>query len=156
MPVLTKRFNKEWSSKMFNFRLTTLPTNTNIAIAKAGDTRSAMMQQLAHKGLMLGVGMEQDTVQLHLVGKLTAANSLLFKTLVKTFIANGYTSFVFDLSSLKHLDSAGVAALVNVRNAALEVNGEISVTNPDSELYRKLVAINFHHLIQIENYSFAA
>ncbi len=141
---------------MFNFRLTTLPTNKEISVAKIEDNRSALMQQLANKGLMLGVGMEEDTVRLHLVGKLTTANSLLFKSLVKTFIANGYTSFVFDLSDLKNLDSAGVAALVNVRNAALEAGGYVSVTNPDSALYRKLVAINFHHLVQIENYSFAA
>lgn len=111
-----------------------------------------LMRRLARQGLMLGLSMERNTVKLHLVGKFKANGSAVFKELLNTFLSQGYTSFVFDLSSLHTLDGAGVAALVWARNQAEAAGGRATVTNPNAPLYRRLVSVNFHHLVPIENF----
>jgi anti-anti-sigma factor len=125
-------------------------------VANKETAKMRVEQQLARKGLMVGVSMEQNRVCLNLVGKLNAGNSLLFKELVKTSISNGYTSMTIDLQGLTSLDSAGVAALVAMNVAATEAGGRLTVTNPNTSLFRKLVMVNFHHLVQIESFGYAA
>lgn len=117
-------------------------------------TRTDLEARLARKGLMIGLSMQQNTVVIHLVGKLNNAGSPIFKELLKTFLSNGYSSFVFDLSGLESLDGAGVAALVWTRNQMLEKGGRASVTNPTKEICSKLLALNFQHLVEIESINY--
>ncbi len=147
---------------MFSFGFTRSKTNflptvasNDFAWQARADSRSDIENRLARKGLLIGLSMERNTSVIYLVGKLNTANSPIFKELIKTFISNHYNSFVFDLSGLTGLDSAGVATLVWARNKALEAGGFARVTNPSVELYNRLIAINFQYLVEIENFNFA-
>jgi anti-anti-sigma factor len=132
----------------------TTPLTKDVDWAGSVTTRRELESRLARKGLMIGLSIQRDTVSMHLVGKLTAASSLTFKELMKTFVGNGHTSFVFDLSGLENLDSSGVAALIWARNLMLENSGRLSVTNPSRAICHKLLAINFHHVVEIESISY--
>jgi anti-anti-sigma factor len=111
-----------------------------------------VMRRLARQGLMIAISMRGNTVKLYLVGKLKASSSALFKEFLHSFLNQGYTSFVFDLSGLNTLDAAGVAVLVWAGNQAKSAGGRGSVINPTIPLYRQLVSVNFHHLVPIENF----
>jgi anti-anti-sigma factor len=140
----------------FNRTMSNLFTNPNTIDLKQQpvvDTSIALESRLARKGLMLGLSMEQDTVKMYLVGKLNAGTSPIFKELLKNFLGHQYKSFVFDLSGLETLDGSGVATMVWAHNQMLEFGGRVSVTNPNNSICSKLLAVNFHHLVDIENFS---
>ncbi len=124
--------------------------------ATTSNADATLTQQLNRKGLLVGLAMEHDTIKMYLTGKLDGANAPIFKELLKNFIQNGYTSFVFDLANLKTLDSAGVAALVRANVMVQEFNGEASVINPTQAVFQKLISVNFHHLVTIEEFSLVA
>jgi anti-anti-sigma factor len=136
--------------------LLTVPNTNDLTRQPVVDTHTALKNRLARKGLMLALSMEQDTVKMYLVGKLNAGTSPIFKELLKSFLGHQYKSFVFDLSGLDTLDGSGVATLVWAHNQMLECGGRASVTNPNKPICSKLLAVNFHHLVDIENFSLAS
>ena len=141
------------------FNITATVTKLNVFNSKTqtapATSQALLTQQLNHKGMMIGLAMEQDTVKMYLNGKLDAATAPIFKALLKTFIEKGFTSFVFDLSNVEVLDSAGVAALVRANVMMHEVGGEATVINPTKSIFNKLISINFHHLVTIESFALA-
>ncbi len=142
------------------FNLTPLRSKKNSFFADTTKPQFAadpieLSRRLAQKGLMMGVMMEDNTVTLHLIGSLNAKHCITFKELVKDFLNCGCNRFVFDLSNVKDLDSAGVAVLVWANNQTLASGGWVTVTAPGPALYSKLVSVNFHHLVTIENFVLA-
>jgi len=141
---------------MLNFVSAQSKVNSFTANTRQGrpEVRNELESRLARKGLMIGLSMEHNTVKLHLIGKLHAAGSSIFKDLLKTIVSNGYTSIVLDLTALESIDGAGVAALVWLRNQMLEKGDRMTVTNPTPAMYSKLLAINFHFLVEIESFEY--
>ncbi len=142
------------------FNITATVTKLNVFNNKTQTatvtSQTLLTQQLNRKGLMIGLAMEQNTVKMYLNGKLDAATAPIFKALLKTFTEKGFTSFVFDLSNVKVLDSAGIAALVRANVMMQEFSGQATVINPTKSIFNKLIAINFHHLVTIESFALAA
>jgi len=139
---------------MFGNATITLSKNNlfNSNSATQTSTRSELERKMARKQLMMALTMDSNTLNVQLVGKLNAASAPLFKEFVKSVIASN-TTVRFDLAQLETLDGAGVAALVW---ANLQMGGSVSVANPSQSLFKKLIALNFQHLVQIENFSLAA
>ncbi|MEI6044634.1 MAG: STAS domain-containing protein [Chloroflexota bacterium] len=106
--------------------------------------------RLAHKDLMLGLSIKQKVVTIYLVGKLNAATSPLFKEMLKSFLDSPYKSFVFDLSSVDNLGTAGAVTLLQIYNQILEVGGCASIIRPNQSICPKPLVTNVEKMVALE------
>jgi len=123
-----------------------------VATAKASEY--VLETQLARRGLLIGLSIKQDTLQLALVGNLNQNSSSLFKEFIAVSLGRGYDKLDFDLAGLKNLDGAGLAALVWVRNQLQEQHGQLTLSNLSRELRTKLLAVNFQYLVSLADYDY--
>jgi len=135
---------------MFSFAVAFSRNNLAATVQNKNNQPSEVERKMSQTGLMVGLSIEEQTVNIRLVGKLIARNAAHFKLFVKTLIEQGYSSCLFDLANLTELDGAGVAALVWANNQMHQIGGCANVTLPNPALYHKLLSLNFQYLVNIE------
>lgn len=110
--------------------------------------------RLARRGLMVGLAMYGDSVQLTLVGNLNQKSSALFKEFMQEVLLQGYTGLIFDLTNLQIVDGNGLASLIWVRNQLVENGGHLTIRNLSSKVRNTLLAVNFQYLVNIADYDY--
>lgn len=120
----------------------------------ANNSRQSIEASLARRGLMVGLAMQGDKLQLTLMGNLNQKSSALFKEFMGEVLLQGYNELICDMTNLQIVDGSGVASLVWVRNQLLEKGGQLTVSNLSRKVRIGLLAINFHYLVNIADYDY--
>ena len=78
---------------------------------------------------------------LTLNGRLDAFEAPTLRKLCDEYIANAYTHFVFDLTEVAMLDSAGLAVLVSVLRRARMKDGDVRLVWPRAEAASRILKL---------------
>lgn len=82
-----------------------------------------------------------DIAILNLEGRLDVVAAPQVRDLGKAKISEGVTRFIFDLSEITFLDSAGLASLVNVLKNARREGGNVRLIMPTLETARRTIVL---------------
>ncbi len=74
-------------------------------------------------------------------GRLDAFEAPSLRTRCEHFLNNGFIHFVFDLSDVTMLDSAGLAVLVSVLKHARLQNGDVRLVWPKTEAAARILKL---------------
>ncbi|MFN8400263.1 MAG: STAS domain-containing protein [Anaerolineales bacterium] len=78
---------------------------------------------------------------LTLKGRLDAFEAPILRKACDEYIANDFTHFVFDLTDVAMLDSAGLAVLVSVLKRARLKNGDVRLVWPREEAASRILKL---------------
>ena len=78
---------------------------------------------------------------LGLGGRLDAFEAPILRKYCDEYLADGFTQFVFDLSEVTTLDSAGLAVLVNVLKRTRLKNGDVRLVWPQAEAASRILKL---------------
>ncbi len=78
---------------------------------------------------------------LTLKGRLDAFEAPILRKTCDEYIANDFTHFVFDLTDVAMLDSAGLAVLVSVLKRARLKNGDVRLVWPREEAASRILKL---------------
>ncbi len=76
-----------------------------------------------------------------LKGRLDAFEAPTLRKMCDTYIADEYTHFVFDLTDVSMLDSAGLAVLVSVLKRTRLKNGDVRLVWPREEAASRILKL---------------
>ena len=88
---------------------------------------------------------ERNTDKLYsiitLQGRITAFHAATLREQFASFIAKGNKHFILDLSQVEFLDSAGLAALVNLLKQAQREGGDATMILPKAEAAQRILKL---------------
>lgn len=76
-----------------------------------------------------------------LKGRLDAFEAPALRKTCDEYIANGFDHFVFDLTDVAMIDSAGLAVLVSVLKRARQKNGDVRLVWPREEAASRILKL---------------
>lgn len=76
-----------------------------------------------------------------LKGRLDAFEAPALRKTCDEYIANGFDHFVFDLTDVAMIDSAGLAVLVSVLKRARQKNGDVRLVWPREEAASRILRL---------------
>lgn len=79
--------------------------------------------------------------EIKLNGRLDAFEAPALRKICDTFIANEHNHFVFDLTDVSMLDSAGLAVLVSVLKRARLNNGDVRLVWPKADAASRILKL---------------
>ncbi|OIQ88863.1 STAS domain protein [mine drainage metagenome] len=84
-------------------------------------------------------------------GRLTFSNSTTFMRVAEELKATGGDDWVFDLSGLEFIDSAGLGMLLMARDMAGQQNGRMALRGAAGQVEKALSLARFDELIPTES-----
>lgn len=83
-------------------------------------------------------------------GQVTFQEQKDFRELLNTMFGEQSSSYVFDLSKVNHIDSAGLGMFLIGRKRAQEVGATVALHHPPANVRHTLELAKFHELFTVE------
>ena len=84
------------------------------------------------------------------VGRMTLPTQAGFTRIADDMRVNGNRDWLFDLSDVDFIDSAGMWMLLMVRSVAKELGGQLSITGATGQVAKALDLVSFEDVIRTE------
>jgi len=93
---------------------------------------------------------EDGRAVVYCAGRMTLPTQAGFSQIADEMRVNGHSNWLFDLSDVEFIDSAGMWMLLMVRSVAKELGGQLSITGATGQVAKALDLASFEDVIRTE------
>lgn len=107
------------------------------------------LEMIRTSGVMNKEDLNQSFIyKIHLVGNFVMEISDEFNLVMSTLIGGGMRKVVFDVTSLKYIDSTGIGILISVTKAIRAKGGDIVMLNVNQKILEVFNLVKLNDFIQ--------